>query len=462
MVNKSYIHFLIIFVVLLAAGCSQDERVEPFYQAHITGAITVDEELDSSRDYSGIELMILRPDTLGQLNDTLFYAITDESGHYAGDARIPQSDIYSLTISRRANQLARVNLVLADQDTVLFNAELPNVEETTVIESHENDLFRSYERLQSGVNRLFQFANAGYVTQDTLDMEVRKWSDMFWDFYLEHSDSFAGEESAATSISLLEGWQDSLMMERLNIVIDSNPSLIPFASQVGTRYYSDEFGLERAISFIDTLKTRNIDDRVNMELKMSQIKMLYDSARVDAARLELEEFKDQYMNFRDAASWVERFEYDLTSLAPGSELPEFEMISIEGDTITKESMLGTPYLLEFTRLDNFLYQQQFDRNIAIYHIYKNYNVEFITIPFHASTVVMNAFFEERARLWPFAQPGMFNESQLREDFNLNILPTRILVDENGIIIRKYEGTEFNDIVRGLQIVLTNNTEEETS
>jgi hypothetical protein len=462
MIKNNYIGFILISAVLILSACSQDERVEPFYQAHITGSITVDEELDSSRDYSGIELKILRPDTLGLMNDTLFYAITDESGHYAADARIPQSDIYSLTISRRANQLGRVNLVLADRDTVRFDAQLPDIEETFVVQSRENDLFRSYERLQTGVNRLFQFANAGYVTQDTLDMELRKWSDMFWDFYLENHDSFAGEESAATSIGLLEGWEDSLMIERLNVVIDSNPSLIPFAAQVGTSYYSNEYGLDRALSFIDNLKSKNINERVNMELKMSQIKMLYDSARVDAARLELDEFKSQYLDFRDAARWVERFEYDLTSLAPGSELPDFEMISIEGDTITRESMLGTPFVLEFTRLDNFLYQQQFERNIAIYHIYKNYNVEFVTIPLHATSVVMNAFFEERARLWPFAQPGMFDEASLREDFNLNILPTRILVDENGIIVRKYEGTEFNDIVRGLQIVLTNNIEEETS
>jgi hypothetical protein len=462
MINNIYIHSCFIAVLLLLAACSQEERVEPFYQAHITGSITVEEQLDPSRDYSGIELKILRPDTLGQLNDTLFFAITDRDGYFAADARIPQDDIYSITISRRSNPLGHVNLVLADQDTVRFNAELPNLEETVEIESRENDLFRTYERLQTGVNRLLQFANAGYVTQDTLDMELRKWSDMFWEFYLENNDSFAGEESAATSISLLEGWEDSLMVERLNVIIESNPSLIPFASQVGTRYYSEEYGLEQALSFIESLKNKEIDNRVNMELKMSQIKMLYDSARVDAARLELEEFKEQYMNFRDAASWVERFEYDLTSLAPGSELPEFEMVSIDGDTISKDSMLGTSYVIEFTSLDNFLYQQQYDRTVAIYHIYKNYNVEFITIPLHTSTVVVNAFFEERAKLWPFAQPGLFDEEGLRDEFNLNILPTRILVDENGNIVRKYEGTEFNDIVRGLQIVLTNNTEEETS
>jgi len=107
-----------------------------------------------------------------------------------------------------------------------------------------------------------------------------------------------------------------------------------------------------------------------------------------------------------------------------------------------------------------LYQQQFDRNIAIYHIYKNYGLEFLTVPFDATEVILNAFFDERARLWPFAQPGTFNTDDLREKFNLNTLPTRILVDKNGIIVRKYEGTEFNDIVRGLQIVLTDINEEE--
>lgn len=460
MIDKHCTHGIWILALLILAACSQEDKKEPYMQTHITGKITVDAELDTTRDYSGIELKILRPDTLGQLNDTLFYAVTDEDGSYAGNARIPKSDIYPLSILRRSNELGVVNLVLADKDTVQFDAELPDLEETAQVQSRENDLFTSYERLQAGINRIFQFANAGLVTGDTLEMEMMKWSDMFWDFYEDNLNTFAGQQAAASSIRLLEGWQDELMMERLWKVIDDDPSLIPFASRIGIRYYTDEYNLDQALTFIDSLVTKNASDRINMELKMNKIKLLYDSARVETVKHELDRFKTEYQSYREASSWVENFEYELATLAPGSKLPDFEIITLEGNTITRESMKGKPYMLEFTRFDNFLYQQQFDRNIAIYHIYKNYGLEFLTVPFEATEVVMNAFFDERARLWPFAQPGTFNADELREKFNLNILPTRILVDKNGMIVRKYEGTEFNDIVRGLQIVLTDIKEEE--
>lgn len=462
MIYKIYNYGICIPALLMLLGCSQVSEEDPYLNAHITGQITVDAELDTTRDYSGIELKILLPDTSGQLSDTLFYAVTDVDGQYAGDVRFPKNNIYSLTVSRRSNTLGVVNLVLADRDTVQFNAELPDLDETAAIESVENDLYSTFERLQSGVNRVIQFANAGHVSEDTLAMELRKWSDMFWEFYEENTQSFAGQQSAATSVRLLEGWEDDLMMQRLRKIIENDQNLIPFASRIGTRYFADEYDLDHAVSFIDSLVVNSANDRIRMELKMDKIKLLYDSARVETARMELDHFKENYLDFREAYVWVDRFEYDLSSLAPGSELPGFELISLEGDTINRDNMIGTAYMLEFTRLDNFLYQQQFDRTIAIYHIYKNYGVDFITIPLEATNPMLNGFFEERARLWPVAQPGSFDPEALYEDFNLNTLPTRILVDRNGTVVRKYEGTEFNDIVRGLQIVLTDNTEEETS
>lgn len=460
--SKSTIGVLLTAIVLLSA-CGKTDEPEPFLRSHIEGQITVDAQLDTTRDYSGIELKVVLPDTAGQLTDTLFYALTDSEGNYQGDVRIPRSDIYTMTVSRHGQNHGVVNLVLAEDDTVRFNAELPDFEETSVIESPENDLYRSYDRLNSGFDRVVQFANAGLISADTLDMEVRKWSELYWDFYESNKESFAGKESAASSIRLLEGWENELMMQRLNQVVNESNNHVPFAARIGTRHYANEYGLDSALVYIDSLKTRTgLDQRVNMELSRSRIKLLYDSARVEAARIDLVEFKEQFSNIREASIWIDRFEYDLTSLSQGSEMPDFELQTLEAETITKESMKGKAYILEFTRLDNFLYQQQFDRNIAIYHIYKNYDIEFITIPFGANEIVMNAFFEERALLWPFAEPGSFDANELIESFNINTIPTRILVDKAGMVVRKYEGTEYNDIIRGLQIVLNDNFEEEAS
>ncbi|MEX0994786.1 MAG: hypothetical protein WD599_04605, partial [Balneolaceae bacterium] len=333
------------------------------------------------------------------------------------------------------------------------------LQETAELTSRENDLFEKYERLENGVDRLFRFANAGMVTGDTLEIEIKKWSDLFWEFHQEYSDSFAGERAAVSSVALLEGWDHELMMERLRKAVRSDEGLIPFASRIGPRYYARNVNLESALSFLDTLDTYHSDKKIDMELDRNRIELLYDSARVDDARRLLESFKQVHSNEPDARRWIERFEYDLTSLAPGSEIPEFQIHTTEGKQITKSSLLDTAYLLELTQLNNLLYQQQYDRGIAIFHIYKNYGIEFITIPLGASDVMIEAFFEERPRLWHVARPGSFDEEEIREQFNINIIPTRILVDRNGNVIRKYEGTEFNDIINGLRQILNSNTEE---
>ncbi|MEX2573715.1 MAG: hypothetical protein WD317_05435 [Balneolaceae bacterium] len=446
-------------VTILISACGKTDQAEPLRTAYLKGQITVDPELDTLRNYSGFQLRIVEPDSLGQLSDTLFHAVTDSAGIYEGEARFPRSGVHSLALSRHGEDLALVDVILVEKDTIKISGEFPDFENSMVIESEENELFDSYRRLQAGVSRLYQFAGAGMVSADTLNLEIKKWSDLFWDFYSENKGTFAGQRSAATSIRILEGLENELMMQRLKEAVEDDPHLIPFASRIGVRYYAGKQDLDYALAYIDSLERHSSDDRIRMELKRNRINLLYDSARVESARLELDQFKDRYLKYREASTWAERFESDLTLLAPGSDLPEFAVLSVEGDSLTKAGMTGSPYILEFTRLDNVLYQDQFDRNIAIHHIYKNYGVNFITIPFGANDIVLNAFFEERARLWPFIQPGSFDADDLVETFNINVVPTRILVDQQGRVVRKYEGTEFNDIIRGLQIVLKNDQEE---
>lgn len=442
-------------------ACEKTEKPEPSSQVHITGQITVNAELDTTGDYADIELKVLQADTAGAMTDTLFFAVTDSVGNFAGDASIQVDDFYSMIISRYGQNLALFELILADGDTVHINAELPNVSDTSDISSLENDLLATYDRLHDNVDRLIQFASAGHVSEDTLFMELQKWSDMFWDFYEDNRSTYVSRMSAASSIRLLEGVNEEMMMDRLNHIIDQERQLMPFASRAGIRYYTENYNLDRAIAFTDSLFQKEMDDRFRLELEMNRIKLLYDSARVDQAKLELSQFKEQYSTFPEASEWIESFEYDLTTLAPGSEMPDFEIVSTDGEIISKENLKGKAYVLEFTRLENFLYQQQYDRSVAIYHIYRNYDIEFVTIPFGASEILINAFFDERAKLWPFAQPETFEVDEIENQFNINTLPTRILVDKQGNVVRKYEGTEFNDIIRGLQIVLNENLEEET-
>lgn len=443
---------IVIATVLLLSACGRTEDGE-LHSARIYGQITVDESLDTLRDYSQFELLIQQRLAGGLQTDTVFHAETDVDGYYGGEARFSNSGVYSLRVSRYGEELAWSDLVLAPEDTIEFSAEFPDVEQTATISSSENDLYRSYLRLQTGVNRLFRFAQAGYVSGDSLNQEILKWSDLMWDFHLDHPDRFSGRQSGAASLRLLEGWNDSLMVARLEDAVERDPQFIPFASRIGVQFYARTDGLDGALAYLDTLRVKSPDEEFRRQLSMTRVKLLYDSSRVDQARQEFENFKQNYAGREDTDAWVERIEDDLTRLAPGSDLPDFSIESVDGQALSRDMKMGSPYILEFTRLDNPLYQDQFERNVAIHHIYKNYGIEFITIPFGANSTILNAFFEERTRLWPVATPESFDTMELVETFNINVIPTRILVDRHGHVVRKYEGTEYTDIIRGLRLVL---------
>ena len=67
---------------------------------------------------------------------------------------------------------------------------------------------------------------------------------------------------------------------------------------------------------------------------------------------------------------------------------------------------------------------------------------------------MDAFFEERSQFWKVVEPNSFSSDSLVETLNLNRIPTRFLVNSDGTIIGRYIGTEYDDIVRGLQRITT--------
>ena len=82
----------------------------------------------------------------------------------------------------------------------------------------------------------------------------------------------------------------------------------------------------------------------------------------------------------------------------------------------------------------------------------------MTIPVGVSEVALNEFLEERGHRWHFAKPGTYDAENLLKSLNVNNIPARYLVNGKGELIRKYVGTEFEDIITGLQKIRTNQEE----
>lgn len=445
----------LLLLVISVSSCSVNEDAGQ-QSTIIEGQITVDPELEET-DFSGIELVASIRSSIDD-NDTLFYAVTDSTGRFSGTATFPEKDLYPLLISRNNNTFGIINLVFADDDTIQIVGQLPNIEETIEINSPENEVIDIFSRVERNFARVAQFINAGIISPDSVQIEVNKWSDIYWDIYERYTGTYGARLAGETSVSMLNGFNDSLMVSRSQQLLDTYHKFMPVTRSTLLEYYAETGGLERALAFIEDLKNRTDQEEDLIDLEIERIELLYDSSQTVQANQVLDQFKENYSEHEMVMQWAEDISYDLEFLAPGSPFPNLEFQLIDGDSLTIQELQGDPFLIEVTRFENPLYQQQFSRTVAIHQIYKNFGLEIITVPLAATDVTMNAFFEERQRLWKVVQPNSFNADQLIERLNLNRVPTRFLVNSDGTIIRRYVAEEYDDIVRGLQQITTQ-TEE---
>jgi len=454
MLTKLKYYFIVLVIGVISWGCSSEPESKT---AHISGSFTVSDTIDSSGDFSGIGFTIIKKDSANADADTLYHAVTDSNGSFSGMATFQEKRRYPLIISRNNRNLARGGVILAEDDSVFITGQLPNIRETLNIASREHDAMETYQRLGKNFRRVMQVARAGQLKGDTLRDELQKWTNLYWDVYEEEEGTFASNFAAREAIKILESFDKPQMMNRIRIV-DDHDDLSDLGATFGKRYMAENKGLDSALVYLDSLAQITESANSSKNIARERIKLLYDSARVDKAQQELTAFKEEYPE-DSTSNWVESMSYDINYLSPGDAIPEFQF-SQNGKVISRDSLSGTPYILEVTRLSNQLYQEQFDRTVVIHSIYKNYGLEVVTLPLDESQVTVDAFFEERVKPWPVADAQAFDREELLEKFNIRLIPTRFLVDENGQIIRKYVGNEFEDVIQGIQKIINKDNNEE--
>lgn len=446
---------VLILVGFTALGCSTGSKQK---QAHVSGNFTVSDSIDATKDFSGIGFTIIHRDSANADADTLFHALSDSNGTFSGVAHFDERRRYPLLISRNERNIARIGVILSEGDSVFITGQLPNIKGTVTVESQEHDALEKYQQLGENFNRLMQFARAGRISGDSLRQELLRWSDIYWNLYEKEQGTIASEFSARESIRLLQGLDNPKMMNRIREVQNID-ALSDLGATFGKNYIAGTKGLDSAIAYLDSLANITETKQKSIRIDMEQIKLLYDSARIEAAKDRLDVFKEQYPNNKSSKSWVESISYDLNYLSPGDSIPDFQFTQ-NGKTISRDSLLGKPYILEVTRLTNRLYQDQFDRTVVIHSIYKNFGLEVVTLPLDENQVTIDGFFEERIKAWPVADAQAFDREQLLEKFNIQLIPTRFLVDREGSIIRKYVGNEYDDVIQGIQKIIKKDKEDE--
>jgi peroxiredoxin len=442
---KNFTFLAALAAILLVTACSNEP--EPL-RTIVKGTITVADSVDNSSDYSGIGILVIDADTAGVENDTLFYETTDVQGNFEGIATFPEKSFYRLVISRNGRAIGNTGAILAENDTLTINAELPGLAETLTLTSNEHEALKTYQRVDRSFQRVSAFAVSGAIPDSQLLDELKKWTDLYWQVYQKHENTLASYYAAEKSVSLLETWDKDGMLARIDSVLPAD-YMIQVALNFGKPYISEKKGFEAASNYMDSLAQITSNDNIIEIIKRDKIRMYFDSSRVREAKELLTTYEQNYSNKSSSQKWARRIRYDLNYLAPGVEAPNFSFITMEGDTVNNSGLEGSTYILEISPLANLQYQNDYDRTLIIHEIYKNYGLRIFTIPLDQSEITINSFFDERRKVWPVAKLGSFDVQQIIQKFNVVQVPTRFLIDENGVLIRKYSGAEFEDVIQGL-------------
>ncbi len=447
--------FYPVLLVAFITNCSNEPELK---KAFIDGKITVADSVDNSKDYSGIQLIITYQESVDNPIDTIFNKSSDIKGVLKGKVEFPQKGVYPVFIKRNGNDLATTQFILADNDTLRFTGELPGLDQNFELDSREQRAMNTFNRIDQGFKRVAAYIGAGSIEDSLIYDEVLKWSDLFWEVTQKNRNTIAASLSASESIRLLNIIDKEVMLSKIDEAL-RNDEMIFAAVNYGFPFISDRDGLESGLRYLDSLSNLTENEEFILGLDQKKIEVLYDSSRIEEAKSALENFEKTYKNKVNAMQWAKNIGYDLAYLAPGFRVPDFSFVTQEGDSVNSTKMIGKPYIIEITPVASRLYQDQYDRTVVLHQIYQNYDLEIFTIPLDRSEITVNAFFEERVRHWDVASFGSFDIQKLIETFNVTDVPTRILVDQNGNIVRKYVTTEFTDVIQGMNSVINQNKKE---
>ena len=432
---------LSLFLFLMSCSAQNEKRT------YISGTITVDTTLDATGDFSGIDLFIFTPPADGRRIDTLFSATTARDGSFSGIARFESR---GLSLSRNGEQIASKSVIMGEDGSLLITGQIPNFSRTAKLESRENRAYAAYDRVQRNLGRILTAVQRQAVSQDTLPHLLRGVSDLYWTVQTNYEGTLAADLSMMQGIQILEGIDDDALLDKYNRPEVPGNIRIALSDPVKNIVASRD-GVVTALQFLDSLKNVASNNAEKLTLDKNGILLLMDSLNQEGAHKRLAAFQAAYGLDERSKNWADAMQFDLDNLFFGQPMFEFSLSTYSDQEVTNEVLKGSPYMLEITSLANQVYQEEYKEIAGIHLLYGVLGFNIITIPLE-ETEVVNAFFTEREKYWPFANVTEEEKNDFLRKMNVYGTPTRILVDAEGNIVRKYSGTAANQILRDFKIL----------
>ena len=446
-----------IWLVLLAA-CGASDAAETATQqdpvrSHLSGRITVSAEVDSIPDYRNFEVIVLFEQ--GQQVDTLGYARTDSTGAFETDVVAPGRGIYPLVIKRRGTVLKVDELVVADGDSATVEAVLPIGNRPLRIRSQENGAWAAFRNTKAQHNNaLVEMLQGDGYSEAAVRSAITRTSSILWSMQDTYPNTIGRDLAMAESVMMLGGWDDSLAVARAQEIHPDNPSYADVAS-VARQAQARLVGPDSAIALVRDFQARTDDDDQRAQLQSELVLAYIDSGQQDQAVAEARALGEQYPDTRWSA-WSERAIYELENLMPGMEAPALSVETVGGDALSLDSLRGRLVLLEFYAPQNTNFQRETEARKTFYDTFAEQPFTFVSLSLEPDTLLNEAFWES------YAFPGerVILSGAMREDlvsrYNINVIPTRFLIDQDGKIVGKYVGSALSQLQNDVMVLLGEN------
>jgi len=327
--NRQLILYSVIGMAMFS--CAQPEQsISQQVQSSFEGTLTIRPEIDPSTDYSGFEVLVAG-DNAGE-PDTLGYAITDSTGYFSMQVNAPERGVYRLVMSRLGQIQASGQIAIAQGDSASMIARFPLQGQNIRIRSEENASLQAYQNIRTQHEQaLVKLVQSEMYEEEQVRNQVLQTTMILWTLQQTFPRSMGSELAAAEAITMGTGWEDSLVVARMNQLPVSNPR---FGDAVRAARQSEarQNGQRAALRLLETLSDRVESDIQRAEIASEKVIAHMDSMEFDTALFEARAIQKEFGQTQWGI-WAERAAYEIEHLLPGMDAPAFTVRDANGDSL---------------------------------------------------------------------------------------------------------------------------------
>ncbi len=447
--RQNYLTFISLFVaMILIAGCGSDTEYP--IRSEVEGTLRIRAAIDSTGDFSGFRISVLTQKD-GDV-DTLGTAVTGRDGGFSMTVRAPEKGIYPILVEREGTTLSIGEFVAVEGDSVRISATFPLGTRPLPILSMENAAWTAYKNTKAQHNRsMLDLLESDSYQPQGLGLITAQTSAILWSIQSSYAGTMGGELAMAESIVMMEGWDDSTVVARLEEVSLENESIVEVV-RAARRSVARISGGEASIDLIRDYLAR-VPESKQAGIMAELVIAFADSGMTVQA---VEASTDLRRLYPDSEwfDWAARATYDLENLQPGMEAPVYSVTSREGVELSSSTLTGKFVVLEFFNPLEQIWRRELQVRDGIAGALSRSAFETISVSVEPDSVINEALFDGSDHPGHFIWSDRGLDHQIVKDYNVNVLPTRFLINPDGMIVARYTGPALANLERDLVTIIS--------